>query len=364
MARVLATVPGKVMLMGEHAAALGCPAIAAAIGLYCRVHAQSGDQDGVRIDAPDLGVRMHYGWPDIDDYTAMARARWGAYQSRPSQAAFQRMRGEAPDHLVRVAVGETLRHRPRPRGLALRIDSSIPVGAGFGSSAAVAAATAAALLSLHGRAPALHCIEAAAMEIERRQHGQPSGVDHGTVLRGGVVRATRESERLVWTSVPFLSERLRYLRVYHTGTAVEATGEVVTAVRERLNSDSAGEQVLGAMAQATTAFGAWLAGEGDAADGGINALREYERCLEHLGVVPAPVCASIRAIEEAGGAAKISGAGALLVIWPDKPVFSVRASTGWQRLMATLGTPGLRVEPEMESVSWAKSPLSQPPLSP
>ena len=40
------------------------------------------------------------------------------------------------------------------------------------------------------------------------------------------------------------------------------------------------------------------------------ALRENHRLLTHIGVVPAPAAALIRDIETAGGAAKISGAGA------------------------------------------------------
>ena len=84
-------------------------------------------------------------------------------------------------------------------------------------------------------------------------------------------------------------------------------------------------------------------------------IREYERGLEELGVVPAEVRELIRKIEAEGGAAKISGAGSLestpagagciLVFHPEPSTLD-----GWaflrslRRYDVGLGAPGLRLE--------------------
>ena len=83
-------------------------------------------------------------------------------------------------------------------------------------------------------------------------------------------------------------------------------------------------------------------------------IREAEECLEELGVVPAGVRSLVRRIEAAGGAAKISGAGALsagrsagslLVYHPE-----LESLSGWSLLRpfpfyaVRLGAPGLRGE--------------------
>jgi mevalonate kinase len=361
MNAVTAIAPGKVIVMGEHAAVFGRPAIIAALGLYCSAAACNSTQDGVQLDLPDVGLHAAYAWKDIDDYTAAARARWLDYAQRPEPSTFRRMRGADPAHLALVAVGESLPCATRrPRGLSLRVASQIPSGAGFGSSAAVAVAIAAAALALNGDRADTGTLDALALDIERRQHGQPSGIDHGTVLRGGLVRAARRaSGGLALGPMPFRRERLRRLQLYHTGAAAEATGHVVSAVRERLARDAGAAAVLASMERATLAFGAWLAGKGDLALGGVAALRDYERCLEYLGVVPPPVRAAIRAIEAAGGAAKISGAGslagpgagALLVLWPGRPALRVCELAGWERFTVPLGMPGLRVERAAEAIA-------------
>ena len=67
------------------------------------------------------------------------------------------------------------------------------MGAGFGSSAAVAVSVLAGFRAWRGSGADPGRVERLALEVERRQHGRPSGVDHGTVLRGGVQWAARDT---------------------------------------------------------------------------------------------------------------------------------------------------------------------------
>jgi mevalonate kinase len=156
-------------------------------------------------------------------------------------------------------------------------------------------------------------IEGLALEVERRQHGLPSGVDSATVLFGGLLWARKlaggglETERLAATS-----PLLRRLRVYDTGTPAESTGAVVAAVRARRDRHPAAhERLLDRIEAATRGFRAQLEQPAEDAAVTVELIRECQACLAELGVVPAEVRALIRRVEAEGGAAKVSGAGSL-----------------------------------------------------
>ena len=68
---------------------------------------------------------------------------------------------------------------------------------------------------------------------------------------------------------------------------------------------------LGRMESATGAFREQVEARRHDPDSVLQAIREFEACLEELGVVPSPLARIFRRIEAAGGAAKVSGAGTL-----------------------------------------------------
>ena len=90
--------------------------------------------------------------------------------------------------------------------------------------------------------------------------------------------------------------------------------------------------------------------EDDPAAEMVELMRDFEACLEDLGVVPEPVREVVRRIEARGGAAKISGAGALsgdgagsvLVYHPHEELDDLPDS--WTRLDVRLGAEGVRIE--------------------
>ncbi len=342
---VAVSTPGKLILSGEHAVVYGRPALVSAIDLRLTARlaaAPDAAPGGLRLALPGLGCSAETSWAEVRAYARQARARWEGYAASPAPQAFRALRGEDPIHLVKVALGEAAEHLAGLAGLAetgagvapaaaLRVDSDLPPGSGFGSSAAAAAAVVAATLALLGTDSGfdvgldsgvdnrLDTIERLVHEVERRQHGTPSGVDAATVLRGGVLWARRPAaggstggRALAIEPVALRSPALARLAVYDTGAPAEATGAVVAAVRERRARDRAGvERLLDRMAEAAAAFRAALEAGGEAAGGLRDPIALGEECLEALGVVPAPVARIVRRIEAAGGAAKISGAGAL-----------------------------------------------------
>jgi mevalonate kinase len=224
------------------------------------------------------------------------------------------MRGEDPAHVVKAALGEAVGLLGEPQeGLSLRVDSDLPLGSGFGSSAATAVAVLAGIFSWLQAPIDLGQVERLALEVERRQHGHPSGVDGATVLRGGVLWARKQPAGGLETEpVSIRSPLLARLRVYDSGMPPEATGAVVAAVRGRREDDPGRiETVLDRIEAATVALRALLEREDEDRDRALHLIREAQACLEALGVVPKEVCSAVRQIEAAGGAAKVSGAGSL-----------------------------------------------------
>jgi mevalonate kinase len=299
--------------MGEHAVVYGRPALVAAIDRRLTVRISPRQDGAVRLDLPGLDHVEETCWESVLAYALSTRESWDAYSREPAPERFRAVRGEDPAHVVKVALGEAARDLHSLPGCDLRVDSQLPIGSGFGSSAATAVGVIAGCLAFLGEPLDPLRIEGLALEVERRQHGLPSGVDSATVLFGGLLWARKlpagglETERLA----P-VSPLLQRLRVYDTGTPPEPTGAVVAAVRGRRDQDPAGhERLLDRIEAATRAFRAQLERPAEDPALVVELIRECQACLEEMGVVPESVRSVIRRVEAEGGAAKVSGAGSL-----------------------------------------------------
>ena len=384
------SVPGKVILMGEHAAVYGRSAVVAAVDLRLEVEACAGSVGGasgggVHLDLPDIGVAEEHSWPEVEAFANRARSRWRAFQAGREPFRASRDRGG----LVRIAVGEALAslqpaasERLRERSLELRLRSAIPVGGGLGSSAAAAVGVVAAVRAVAGvylgatpaaanadrrtrategasedlspvevGAEELLAIEAAALEVERRQHGLPSGIDSGTVLRGGVLFVRAGECDLQFDDLP----RPRWLRnglsIIDSGTPDQTTGAVVTTVRRRYEQDPDGvAEALDRIGAAAEAFREALVTDRESQ--ALAAIAAGHRGLVDLGVVPPAIARRIGRIEAADGAAKISGAGALegdsagaLICMPGgRDSGTIEGLSDLAPVDAPIGADGLRFE--------------------
>jgi mevalonate kinase len=356
---VIASTPGKLILMGEHAAVYGRPALVAAVDLRLRARFTrlASSRGGVVLDLAGLGVRRELLWTEIADYARAARQAWDDYARHPDAATFRRLWGTDPAHLVEIALGEAAAAlgEATPPDLELVVASQLPIGSGFGSSAAAAVALVAGFCAWRGQRLDGTAIERLALEVERRQHGLPSGIDTATSLYGGLLWAQRSADgALAVERLAAHSPFLRRLQVFDTGTPAEPTGAVVAAVRERVARDpQAFEQRFDRMAALTFALREQLERAEENPAEIVALMREHQACLEELGVVPAAVRSLVRAIEAAGGAAKISGAGALtgtaggtLLVYHARP----ESLDGWEPLRplrrhrVTLGAPGFHLE--------------------
>lgn len=183
-------------------------------------------------------------------------------------------------------------------GLNIQTQSNIPIGCGLGSSAA-------SVLSLLRGVGHYFRVEFRpdwylkySLEVERLQHGHPSGVDSYISLHGGCALFQQGNA----TPVPMPRDTM-YL--VNTGTPAATTGECVVQVRRGHEHDTIWndfEAVTRALADSIRA---------NDIEGVRRCIRENHRLLVHIGVVPARVQQFIADVELAGGAAKICGAGSV-----------------------------------------------------
>lgn len=356
--------------MGEHAAVYGRPALVAAIDRRLTVALESAPtDDSVRFDLSEIGVDESVTWAAIRAETDRLRRAWEHYRDAPSPRRFAPLETADPARVVRLALGEAAHALGETGpGLVVRVSSDLPIGAGFGSSAAIAVAVIYAHLARCGAPTDLESIDRIALEVERRQHGLPSGVDGATVARGGILWAERREVSIpdragaggtsssgtlamerVAVKVPSL---LTSFAVYDTGTPVETTGTVVSAVRARRDADPpAVDATLDRMCDATIALRRAFESETVDETRIAELVRRFEAGLEALGVVPEPVRAAIRNVEANGGSAKISGAGGLrgpgagsLLVYD--PAFRARECLAhlFEPMNVRLGAEGVRLD--------------------
>ena len=319
--------PGKVILFGEHAVVYGQPAVAATIdrGIRVAVTARSSALDG-----PGPVLRSH---------SLLGPA---ASRARPDSAEGS-ADGEGPERLRQALAVFVDICGERTRDLLFSVDGAIPAGAGLGSSAALAVAMIRGVHRFFDEPPlGIDALVERAFALERVFHGNPSGVDHSVIARGGCFYYQREpSSSASAIDRVKLARRLRIavaIAGAHAGTAT-----AVSSLRERSNRHPAHYhrlyQGIGELAKAA---------RGHLEEGALGAVGELmdvnQGYLNALGV-STPAIEALCSIARERGAlgAKLSGAGgggAVIALVDDDPAPIVHAfeAAGYQSFAAEIAT--------------------------
>ncbi|MEN8254383.1 MAG: mevalonate kinase [Verrucomicrobiota bacterium] len=292
-----AVAPGKLILSGEHAVVYGKPAIAMAI-----------DRSAVFELTPQAGNEITFDLPGGEGSGSHTLMALGDLKRRVDKKYREFLRGEIgirdvlamPADLFRFAFVHTLDglHRHIDSGICLKLRSSIPVGCGMGSSAATVLSEIRAMghyLRVDFKPDWYYEYS---LEAEKMQHGKPSGVDSYISLHGGCACFQQGEARSV--SLP----RMKMYMV-QTGIPESTTGECVMEVERNFRNS----EIWSEFEAVTTAFEdairandvqkiRWL-------------VRENNRLLSAIGVVPEKVRRFIADIEAWGGSAKVCGAGSI-----------------------------------------------------
>lgn len=317
-----AVAPGKLILSGEHAVVYGKPAIAMAI-----------DRSAVFELTPQSGDRISFDLPGGEGGDSFTLLAMRDLKRRVEKKYRQFLDGDigigyvlsAPVDLFRFAFINTLDglHRKLDSGIVLKLRSSIPVGCGMGSSAATVLSEIRALGHYLRVDFKPNWSYEFSLEAEKMQHGRPSGVDSYISLHGGCVHFRQGDVRSV--ALP----RMKMYMV-ETGVPEATTGECVMEV-ERNFCDSG---IWSEFEDVTNAFEAALKSNDEQKLHWL--VRENNRLLVSIGVVPRRVQAFIADIEAWGGSAKVCGAGSvsgdnggIVLVFSDQPPIQICEKYGY-----------------------------------
>ena len=265
---ITVSVPGKIHLMGEHAVVYGKPALLSAINKRMCVSIEKAKK--MNIVTTESSACITYALEKVKKYLKL--------EALP------------PMHIS--------------------IDSDIPAGFHLGSSAATAVGVVAASLYFLKKQWDLTQINAIAYEVEKKQHGNPSGGDNTTVTFGGLLWFRKELEFLksmqqLDITIP---SSLNHFFLINTGRPKETTGEMVTYVRSKVAAHPSQYKKIFDENEEQTKRIVTAIKEGNEKNF-IDGIKRGEKTLEQVGVVSTRVIPVIRAIEQTGGAAKILGGG-------------------------------------------------------
>lgn len=248
--------PAKLILSGEHSVVYGHPAVAVAVDRSTTVTLRARPGPSV-LSAPGTAV---------DD-----RLKQGIFAILPQD------------------------------GLHIELRGDIPIGRGMGSSASLAVATVRAWARLTDEALAPDTLHERALVMERVFHGNPSGVDHAVIARGGAVIYQRGSEGPVLTPLPCPALPLVVLDSGEAGD----TGVLVASVASRR---PAIDPTLEAMGTLTQRFAAALAAADLSSLGAL--MNQNHAQLKQIGVSTPRLDALCALARDAGAlGAKLAGAG-------------------------------------------------------
>lgn len=329
--------PAKLIISGEHAVLYGQPAIAMAIDRYTTTTTTWHDSPHIHFKFIDLAYAKTQTMHALrtlskqlrSDYTEFLHGRCGI------RDVIKR-----PFELLQYSVASVLERMQMqlPRGVEISVDSNIPVGCGMGSSAAAVISTLYALanfLKLNWqRSDYLQF----GREVENLQHGRSSGLDLHLVTNGGCVLF--QDSCVTPRATPSIP-----LYIVNTGKPESTTGECVSSVAKILRDNVVLHKDF---CDVTLAVDAALINS-NLSDFNL-AIRENNRLLQHLGVVPNKVASLIAEIEQQGGAAKVCGAGAIagdnagvVLLSGDQNLATIVNKYGYQMQHIQVDTDGTQI---------------------
>jgi len=293
-----ARAPGKLILSGEHAVVHGRPALVTAVNRYAQAAIQSNSDDTIRIVFPDMFAE------DVLPVAALPGLKHRLLENYnrflTGELGIRHVLG-GPVELLQYAVihlFDEIGQSPKG-GLDLSLSTDLPIGCGMGSSAAVIAAVLggiAGALQIH---PDRDTLYRWTLDVEKLQHGHPSGVDPFITVHGGFIHFQQGEARPL--------RPLRHpMHLALTGAPESTTGECVAHVSQM---HPATDPIWTEFEQVANEFETAL--HKDTPEDIRAAVRANHRLLTRIGVVPQRVQRFIEEIESTGGAAKTCGAGSI-----------------------------------------------------
>lgn len=292
-----AIAPGKLILSGEHAVVYGNPALVMAINRYVKTTV-----------LPQTGSQITFCFPDLMAERSLTFTTLMQLQDRIRQDYQRFLKGDLairevlrePIELVQFAVSLLLEavNIQVLSGIRINMQTDILIGCGMGSSAAAVVSILAALAHYLQVTITPELFFNLAHQAENMQHGKSSGLDLQSSLHGGCLYF-KEGQMIARTPSTLS------LYLINTGQPQTNTGECIAVAATYFKNTQIGADFTAVTDRMDKAF------QYNKLDEMILAMRENHKLLNTIGVVPQKVQQLIAEIEQQGGAAKISGAGAV-----------------------------------------------------
>lgn len=293
-----AIAPGKLILSGEHAVVYDKPALVMAVDRYAEsVIIPGGASDEVSFDLQDLQQAESFTLRALRDLHQRVARNYRLFLEGKLSIRDVLYKPIELFQFAFITILDGL-HLKVANGMKIQLHSNIPIGCGMGSSAATVLSVIRAVGHYFRVDFRPEWYQAYSLETENLQHGHASGVDTYISMHGGCARFQKgQVEKLPLPRMP--------MHLVHTGVPETSTGECVTRVREHFGNS----QIWNDFESVTRAMETALRENNLKAIQA--AVRENQRLLSHIGVVPQRVQDFVSDVEQWGAAAKVCGAGAV-----------------------------------------------------
>lgn len=293
-----AIAPAKLILSGEHSVIYGQPAAAMAIKRYTTATTTwHYGTPKINFDLTDIKYVKAHTIHALDKLKLRLQDKYNDFL-----AGNLDLRGvlKKPFELLQYSVGNLLSklNFQLPSGVDIKLNSDIPIGCGMGSSAAAIMSVLLSLINLFNLEIELKKILKLGLEAENLQHGKSSGLDLYLAAYGGCVSYNNfTSTKLNEVNFP--------IHIVNTGAPGSSTGECVQHVRKTINEGSLLDDFSAVTNTVINSI------EKNDEKSMQKAVKENNKLLEKLGVVPQRVKEFITDLELSGNSAKICGSGSI-----------------------------------------------------
>jgi mevalonate kinase len=349
MKQIVSSAPAKIIITGEHSVVYGEPALLASLDFRCKAKISKLRESVVRLFSNKLDGERKMRIGDVRDYWKGAKKAWDLFDVGGDISDLRKL-GRDGYVVMLCSAGLCLeKYDDFAGGINISLKSQLPIISGFGSSAYVAASIIGGVGKLMNKGNGRKELFKLVYEVEKIIHGRPSGGDPAIVINGGFIKFQKQDEKFKFKTLKVEDKTIPEIFILNTGRAKETTGEMVTRVREKLDSNKRKFRgIIRKMGKLSYKFIRQL-------EKGIfkkEMLQENERCLEELGVVGEKAYEMVCLVEKLGGVAKICGAGGIkrgsgvmLACHDDREKLARLIKTEkWQCFSTKLGGEGWEIE--------------------
>lgn len=342
---ILASAPGKLHLIGEHAVVYGKPAILASVGL--RTYVEVKESEKVRyFDTTWPDVKYEWSLEEIRKITEKTLYLWKICKEKNDfSELFRFIKEDGFKNYKASAIGLIMKELETFENCSIEIRCEIPTGAGIGSSASRAVAITLAISKFLGRKLKLEEVNKIAYEIEKIVHGTPSGGDNSACCYGGLIWFRKIDSGF---EIKSLNDEVNYelenFFIVYTKPPEKTTGELVQHVRN-LPEEYRNKRIERIGDLSYEMLKALKARNFEKMEKIIN---EDQELLSELGVSCKEIDELCDKIRNIGGAAKLCGAGGggiVLCYHEDKNLLrDAIKELNYKPIEAKLGVEGARLE--------------------